>query len=129
MTAQPHAPRIAGWDPMLGFRLATPTPGCDFCAAPLVGSWARFGCRDFVRRIPGRFPMGISLLGHWAACDDCAPLVRARRWRDLIAHVTAVRVAAGVLYAQQPEVRAELAGLYLQLERELTGVETRGGVQ
>lgn len=121
-----QTPRITavGTEGLLEFR--TPTPGCDFCGVALTDSWVRFDCADFVRRVPG-LPLGIHLVGFWAACAPCAPLVRARDWKDLIDHVTAVRLAAGITDAARPDVRAELAGLYLQLERHLTGAESLGG--
>jgi hypothetical protein len=118
-----HTPRI---NPLTG-EFITSKPSCDFCGRELVDTWARFGCGDFVRHVPGPVPIGIHLVGFWAACDSCAPLVRTRRWRKLVDHVIAVRGAAGIPDANHPEARRELAALYLQLERHLTGVETRGG--
>lgn len=123
-----HTPRVSGINPATGMlEFTTPGPGCDFCGRSLTGTWVRFGCRDFTRRIPGILPLGVRLVGFWAACTPCAPLVRARRWRRLVDHVTAVRVAAGIRDAAHPEVRSELAALYLQLEQHLTGEETTSG--
>lgn len=126
MTAS-NAPRVTSWDPELGFRFTTPAPGCDFCGVALQGSWSRFGCDDFTRTVPGFPTFGIRMIGYWAACRPCAPYVRARTWRALIDHVTTVRVAAGIPDAGHPEVRSELAALYLELERHLSGVERQAG--
>lgn len=122
-----QTPRVTGIgaDGLLEFR--SPTPGCDFCGLDLAGRWARFDCRDFVRTIPGLPGFGIRMIGFWAACAPCAPMVRSRSWRQLIDHVTRVRVEAGHIRAGHPEVRSELASLYLELEQHLTGVERRGG--
>lgn len=137
MTAAPQTPRIAGWHPQLGPHMATPNPGCDFCGVELTSPWVRFGCHDFMHRILGKAKFGVVMLGYWAACGACAPLVRARRWGDLVTRVSDARVAAGALDGLSAgraemavlDMRLELRALYHQLTQELTAEETCGGAE
>src|SRR3712207_4044102 len=50
---------------------------CGFCSAPLAGtSYTRFAGRDFVHYVSKQHKAAITMIGFWAACDGCAPLVR-----------------------------------------------------
>ena len=73
---------------------------CDFCNREPVTEvlW----CTPFYMPLPGPPQRSV---GHWAICADCAPLVRRRRWSQLITRVRRVgpartsRRTLEVLYA------------------------------
>lgn len=104
---------------------------CDFCGDGLGPSWDRYPCRDFARTMTG--PNGdvpLQLLGYWAACVDCSPLVARREWRELVDRrcLPGVQRHTGPLSPiGQAMLRSELAAVYLQLERHLTGARIRVG--
>jgi hypothetical protein len=116
-----YTPRITGWDAeRAGLRYTTPEPSCDFCGLELTRIWTCFDCADFELTIPG-FPVAIDMVGHWATCDPCTPLVRSRSWQKLLKHVVKVRLAAGCRDVVHPRVRAEVLRRWRELERHLTG--------
>jgi hypothetical protein len=106
-------------------------PRCDFCNTSLADTaHSRFGSRELARRYNGG-QTTVTLSGSWAACDECAPLVRARRWSVLALRVISAAMDAELL-PPDPELirvaRLELRDLYRrQLAAALTGDETRVG--
>jgi hypothetical protein len=118
-----HGPRV----------LLTWPPRCDFCNVSVADTvHSRFGSRELARRYSGvQGETTVTLSGSWAACDDCAPLVRARRWSALAVRVISAAMDAGLLPPDAEPVRVarlELRDLYRrQLAEALTGDETRVG--
>lgn len=99
-------------------------PVCDFCRAPLTGTWRRFGCHDFTRTVHGdRSAAKVALLGFWGACLPCGQLVEARRWQDLAQRALRhfEKRSGRIPRRQRGVFLSELLGMYLQLEQHLTG--------
>lgn len=65
----------------------------------------------------------VVLLGLWAACRACSPMVEGRRRRDLAQRALRAeeRRAGRVHRRQRGAFLSELLGMYLQLEQHLTG--------
>lgn len=82
---------------------------CDFCTvSPPVQS---FACRAFIWPVARPIPIAILYRGPWAACTTCAPLVHAGSWEALATRVARLTGAP----------HTEIAGLFTQLTRHLTG--------
>jgi hypothetical protein len=101
---------------------------CDFCGLWLTKQHTLFGARPFTRLFE-EARTTLALSGSWAACVECAPLVRARRWSKVIDRfmVTHKALNPGQSAEFYSIVRSEVAGSYLQLERRFTGEETSAG--
>ena len=102
---------------------------CDFCGRRLPSRYVSFGCRDFVRALPGehgRPDLLVDLQGDWLACEPCARLVDAEAWGKLAARAMAARrPSSGHVCRQRREVaRAEKASLFLQAHGHFTGERT-----
>jgi hypothetical protein len=107
------------------YGLRPDVPYCDFCGCILGRRWTRFGARDFVRHVYnpalGR-EVELRLIGWWAACRRCAPMVEQRAWGPLLNRVMRVRRGAGAITPGEVHLeRVEYAALYLQLDAHLTG--------
>jgi hypothetical protein len=99
-------------------------PRCDFCFAALRRRWVRYGCGDFTRTMPGRTTVLADMVGPWAACRRCVPLVDARSWRRLASRALAVRPTVEMPPLDPCERSVyitELVALWLTVERNLTG--------
>lgn len=90
---------------------------CDFCsvAVPPHRRWV-VPCDDFVMFDRGHpaCPSGQGSSGPWAACPDCADLVRRARWSQLVTQAVRQRPA-------DPQVRAMFADVYRRLAAHITG--------
>lgn len=101
---------------------------CDFCGNILHRRWTRFACRDFNRVMYNNDgqPALLQMDGFWAGCRECAPYVTARQWGPLADRVHAIYQARRPTTEPTTSMlRAELAALYLQLARHLTGEHVR----
>lgn len=70
----------------------TPTAGCDLCSRALRGRWHRFDAHEAAPTLQARrMGTGIAVVGHWAACPDCARLIGKQAFdtlADRVAHHT-----------------------------------------
>lgn len=100
---------------------------CDFCFAeiPGVGGWtveAESFPMLLITKPSGKTETHTSVT-NWAACGDCAGLIKAHSWKTL------TQKAAEVYYSQNPDssipfayTYAQISLLYKKLRKHMTGL-------
>lgn len=105
---------------------AAPGSLCDFCGLYLAKPYTTFCAQPFNRNYPHAL---LVIRDRWAACLECAALVRTHDWPAILDRLMNTyrafspdRSASGLAM-----VRSDLAGMFLELERKLTGEEVEVG--
>jgi hypothetical protein len=92
-------------------------PRCDFCNVDAVAY--RLPARDFeVPGIPVELPLHQST-GPWAACEDCAHLIEADKWADVLRRAATNSADRGRPWPR--EIRIMTWALYSALRENITG--------
>lgn len=98
---------------------------CDFChqAVGFGQDWT-VPATDFEMPMPPGAPTGHVSLGNWGACDECASLIRRKRWTQLINRALDAFQEGErrpVSPAIRQALRRHLTLAYSLLERHMTG--------
>ena len=96
-----------------------PRPRCDFCDSEQP-TW-ELPARSFI--LPGLSsgPVEDASHGNWAACDRCAQLIERNQWTALRRRALAAWSGRADDSTQRAAVDRQLAQLYRQLRRNITG--------